>query len=61
MITKTEIILIILSIQLVCIEFFWMKAEKRSAYLQGQQDLYQMWQSPDPDSAPYVTVPKRHK
>jgi len=53
--------IIYLSILLNIYSFFWMKAEKRSAYLQGQQDLYVMWQSPDPDAAPYVTIPKRHK
>lgn len=38
---RNLLVIIYLSLSLLVVQFFWMKAEKRVSYLQGQQDLYQ--------------------
>lgn len=58
---KTDWIIVYLSVLLTAFQMLYTREVKKAAYLQGQADLYQTFASVDPDSGPYVTIPKRRK
>lgn len=55
--TKSDLVIVYLSISLLVVQFFWMKAEKRAAYLQGQADVYAELARMSPEAEPYIDRP----
>lgn len=50
-----DIVIVWLSIQIAIMSFFWMKAEKKVSYLQGQQQVYDWATQAEEDvCGPYV-------
>ena len=49
-------VILYLSTSLALAQLFWLKAEKRAAYLQGQADVYRQQTEMGPDADPYTKV-----
>lgn len=53
---KTDVVLIWLSLQLAACSFFWMKAEKKLSYLEGQRQIW-AWASEAEDGCKPHQIP----